>query len=195
MGYVDFIRNRNRYISLLKSRQTGFSFVVAIKGLVKALDPARTQYTKQFVSYNEEDAQDILHDSFVKILTNIDKVDENWAYVGWMKTIVVNTAINAYRERAKTSGSVDIDDVQETIEDVRIETSDFLTRELLLKFISELPEGYRTVFNLYEIDGYSHLEITQMTGISYSTVRSQLFKAKRALKKKIEKYLGEIIEK
>ena len=144
---------------------------------------------------NEEDAQDILHDSFVKILTNIDKVDENWAYVGWMKTIVVNTAINAYRERAKTSGSVDIDDVQETIEDVRIETSDFLTRELLLKFISELPEGYRTVFNLYEIDGYSHLEITQMTGISYSTVRSQLFKAKRALKKKIEKYLGEIIEK
>lgn len=54
----DFIRNRNRYISLLKSRQTGFSFVVAIKGLVKALDPARTQYTKQFVSYNEEDAQE-----------------------------------------------------------------------------------------------------------------------------------------
>lgn len=54
----DFIRNRNRYISLLKSRQTGFSFIVAIKGLVKALDPARTQYTKQFVSYNEEDAQE-----------------------------------------------------------------------------------------------------------------------------------------
>ena len=54
----DFIRNRNRYICLLKSRQTGFSFVVAIKGLVKALDPARTQYTKQFVSYNEEDAQE-----------------------------------------------------------------------------------------------------------------------------------------
>lgn len=54
----DFITNRNRYICLLKSRQTGFSFVVAIKGLVKALDPARTQYTKQFVSYNEEDAQE-----------------------------------------------------------------------------------------------------------------------------------------
>lgn len=54
----DFIKNRNRYICLLKSRQTGFSFVVAIKGLVKALDPARTQYTKQFVSYNEDDAQE-----------------------------------------------------------------------------------------------------------------------------------------
>lgn len=54
----DFIMNRNRYICLLKSRQTGFSFATAIKGLVKALDPARTQYTKQFVSYNEEDAQE-----------------------------------------------------------------------------------------------------------------------------------------
>ena len=144
---------------------------------------------------NEEDAEDILHDSFVKILTNIGKVDENWAYVGWMKTIVVNTAINAYRDRVKASANVDIDEMQEVIEDVRLVKSDFLTRELLLKCISELPEGYRTVFNLYEIDGYSHLEITKMTGISYSTVRSQLFKAKRALKKKIEKYLGEIIEK
>ena len=144
---------------------------------------------------NEEDAEDILHDSFVKILTNIDKVDENWAYVGWMKTIVVNTAINAYRDRMKTGGSVDIDEMQDVIEDVRMKPSDFLSRELLLKCINELPEGYRTVFNLYEIDGYSHLEITKMTGISYSTVRSQLFKAKRALKKKIEKYLGEIIEK
>lgn len=54
----DFIRNRNRFIALLKSRQTGFSFVVSIKGLVKALDPARTKYTKQFVSYNEDDAQE-----------------------------------------------------------------------------------------------------------------------------------------
>jgi phage FluMu gp28-like protein len=54
----DFIRNRSRFISLLKSRQTGFSFVVSLKGMVKALDPARTKYTKQFVSYNEEDAQE-----------------------------------------------------------------------------------------------------------------------------------------
>lgn len=54
----DFIKNRNRFICLLKSRQTGFSFVVALKGLVKALDPARTKYTKQFVSYNEDDARE-----------------------------------------------------------------------------------------------------------------------------------------
>ena len=144
---------------------------------------------------NEEDAKDILHDSFVKILTNLDKVDENGSYEGWMRTIVVNTATNAYRAKIKNSSPVDLDEVQETVEDVRIVQNDFLSQEILLKFISELPDGYRTVFNLFEIDGYSHLEISEMTGSSYSTVRSQLFKAKRALKKKIEAHLGEIMEK
>ena len=144
---------------------------------------------------NEEDAEDILHDSFVKILTNIDKMDEDKPYVSWMKTIVVNTAINAYRNKVRTGVAVDIEDVEEQLGDVRIRTSDFLTRDILLKFISELPDGYRTVFNLFEIDGYSHLEISEMTGSSYSTVRLQLFKAKQSLKKKIEKYLAEIIEK
>ncbi len=144
---------------------------------------------------NEEDAKDILHDSFVKILTNLDKVDENGAYESWMRTIVVNTAINAYRAKMKTGLPVDLDEVQETVEDVRIVQNDFLSQEILLRFISELPDGYRTVFNLFEIDGYSHLEISQMTGSSYSTVRSQLFKAKRALKKKIEEHLGELMKK
>lgn len=144
---------------------------------------------------NEEDAKDIMHDSFVKIFTNIDKIDENKPYVSWMKTIVINTAINAYRSKVRTGTTVDIDEVEATVGDVRVQHSDFLTRELLLKFISELPDGYRTVFNLFEIDGYSHLEISEMTGSSYSTVRSQLFKAKQSLKKKIEKYLAEIIEK
>ena len=144
---------------------------------------------------NEEDAKDILHDSFVKILTNLDKVDENGSYEGWMRTIVVNTAINAYRAKIKANASVEIEEVQEMVEDVRIVQNDFLSQEILLRFISELPDGYRTVFNLFEIDGYSHLEISEMTGSSYSTVRSQLFKAKRALKKKIEAHLGEIMEK
>lgn len=144
---------------------------------------------------NEEDAKDILHDSFVKILTNLDKVDENGSYEGWMRTIVVNTAINAYRAKIKTGTPVDLDEVQEMVEDVRIVQNDFLSQEILLRFISELPDGYRTVFNLFEIDGYSHLEISEMTRSSYSTVRSQLFKAKRALKKKIEEHLGEVMKK
>ncbi len=141
-------------------------------------------------AHDEEDACDILHDAFVKIFTNISKVDENGSYEAWMKTITVNTAINAYHYKNKTKGAVAVDEVQERVEDLRIKQNDFLSQEILLRFINELPDGYRTVFNLFEIDGYSHLEISKMIGSSYSTVRSQLFKAKRALKKKIEEYLG-----
>ena len=139
---------------------------------------------------NQEDAEDILHDSFVKVLTNLDKFDENGSLDGWIKRITVNTAINAYYKKKKTENSVEIDTMEEQISAVNIKPNDFLSEKILLKFIAELPDGYRTVFNMFEIDGYSHKEISDMTGSSYSTVRSQLFKAKRALKKRIEDYLG-----
>lgn len=141
---------------------------------------------------NAEDAEDLFHDAFVKILTNIDSCDENGNLSGWVKKITVNTCINAYYKKKREAGNtIEAEDVAETAGDFRIQQNDFITQTLLLKFINELPDGYRTVFNLFEIDGYSHLEISEMTGSSYSTVRSQLFKAKRTLKQKIEKYLGE----
>ncbi|MCR5115152.1 MAG: RNA polymerase sigma factor [Bacteroidales bacterium] len=143
---------------------------------------------------NMEDAQDLLHDSFVKIFTNIDSCDENGNLLGWTRKIAVNTCINAYYKKKREEGTVEAEEVAETTGDVRIQQSDFLTQELLLRLVSELPDGYRTVFNLFEIDGYSHHEIAEMTGSSYSTVRSQLFKAKRALKKRIETLLGEEIK-
>src|SRR5574344_1287714 len=139
---------------------------------------------------NKEDAEDIMHDSFVKIFTNIGTYEGTGSLEAWVKRITVNTAINAYYQKVKTGYSVDVDELQGMITDVRIKENDFLSEAVLLQFINELPDGYRTIFNLYEIDGYSHLEISKMTGGTYSTVRSQLFKAKRALKKKIENYFG-----
>ncbi len=137
---------------------------------------------------NYDDAQDILHDAFVKILTNLDSFNENGSLEGWMHAIVVNTAINAYHKKQKTGVAVSIDDLGEQIGDVTIQQKDFLSENILLQFVNELPDGYRTIFNLFEIDGYSHKEISEMTGSSYTTVRTQLFKAKRALKKKIEEF-------
>lgn len=139
---------------------------------------------------NVEDAQDLLHDSFVKIFTNIESVREDGSLDGWVRRITVNTAINAYHKKNRIPPAIEVDDVQEWIPDERIEMNDFLSEEMLLQFIQKLPDGYRTIFNLFEIDGYSHLDIAKMTGGTYSTVRSQLFKAKRALKLKIEKYLS-----
>lgn len=137
---------------------------------------------------NYDDAQDILHDAFVKILTNLDSFNENGSLEGWMHAIVVNTAINAYHKKQKMNGTIDIDEVSEQVGDVTIRQKDFLSENILLQFVNELPDGYRTVFNLFEIDGYSHKEISEITGSSYTTVRTQLFKAKRALKKKIEDF-------
>lgn len=139
---------------------------------------------------NREDAEDLMHDSFVKIFTNIGTYEGTGSLEAWVKRIAVNTAINAYNQKVRNGFTVDVDELQEIVNDVRIKESDFLTESVLMQFINELPDGYRTVFNLFEIDGYSHIEIAKMTGGTYSTVRSQLFKAKRSLKKKIESYLG-----
>ena len=141
---------------------------------------------------NMKDAQDLLHDAFVKIYLNLNSFNETLGSLeAWVKTITINTAINVYRKKQKSGGTmVEIDEVANMIEDVQVRQNDFLSEKILLQFINELPDGYRTVFNLFEIDGYSHLEITKMLGSSYSTTRSQLFKAKRLLKQKIETYLG-----
>lgn len=135
---------------------------------------------------NTEDAEDILHDSFVKILVNIDKYAEEYSFPNWLRRVTINTAINAYHEKKKMLNSVEMSEVEENIDDVRIGQTDFLSEKLLLQMINELPDGYRTVFNLYEIDGYPQNEIAEILGCSNTTVRTQLFKAKRALKAKIE---------
>lgn len=139
---------------------------------------------------NEEDAKDLLQDVFVKIFTNIDSCKEDGNMAGWIHAIAVNTAINAYHKKKRKGNTVDMEDVEEMVADIHIQQNDFLSEKILMKFVNELPDGYRTVFNLFEIDGYSHREVSEMMGSSYSTVRSQLFKAKRSLQKKIEAFLG-----
>lgn len=143
---------------------------------------------------NEMEAEDILHDSFIKIYTKIESYRGEGSLKAWVRQITVNTAINAYRKKVSKGFDVDIDEVEESTEDVRVVDSDATTLQVLLNFVNELPEGYRAAFNLYEIEGYSHKEIAEMLGCSPVTVRTQLFKAKQALKKKIENYLKNNLE-
>lgn len=138
---------------------------------------------------NQMEAEDILQDAFIKIFTKIDTYRGEGTFASWLKRITVHTAINAYHKTAAKASEVDIDEFNGNIEDFTITETDSLTVQLLLRFIEELPDGYRTAFNLYEIDGYSHKEIAEMLGCSPVTVRTQLFKAKEQLKRKIEKHL------
>lgn len=138
---------------------------------------------------NEVEAEDLLHDAFLKIFTKLDSYRGEGSFEGWMKHIAVNTAINAYRKNKEERFAVDLEEIEGITPDVTISDSDPLTVKLLLQFIEELPPGYRTAFNLYEIDGYSHKEVAAMVGCSEVTARSQLYKAKCALKQKIEQHL------
>ncbi|MBQ7489953.1 MAG: RNA polymerase sigma factor [Bacteroidales bacterium] len=138
---------------------------------------------------NQMEAEDILQDAFIKIFTKIETYRGEGSLENWLKRIVIHTAINAYHKNTVKAGEFDIDELNGNIEDVSITDSDSLTAQLLLGFIEELPDGYRTAFNLYEIDGYSHKEIAEMLGCAPVTVRTQLFKAKENLKKRIEQHL------
>lgn len=138
---------------------------------------------------NQMEAEDILQDAFIRIFLKIDTFKGNGSFEGWMRKIVIRTAINHYHKLATNGFSVDIEELNDNIEDTSIPDSDSLSLKLLLDFIESLPPGYRTVFNLYEIDGYSQKEIAEMLDCAPVTVRTQLFKAKEQLKRKIEQHL------
>jgi RNA polymerase sigma-70 factor, ECF subfamily len=142
---------------------------------------------------NRADAEDVLHDAFIKILSNIDSFLERstGSFEGWMKRITVNTALNFLREKSKMNKRVELDPVQEWLSDEQEEEislagyAGLLEKEEILKIICELPHGYRTVFNMYIFEEYSHKEIAEILKCNESTSKSQLFKARAILRKKI----------
>jgi RNA polymerase sigma-70 factor (ECF subfamily) len=141
---------------------------------------------------NREDAEDVLHDGFIKIIQNIDRfrIRESGTLEAWMKRIIVNTALNFIRDRMKDMKNVSqeafIDQVNLSEEEEDFfEPFSKLDKVVILQMISELPVGYRTVFNLYVFEDYGHKEIASSLGISENTSKSQLSKARAMLRKKI----------
>lgn len=134
-------------------------------------------------SDNYQQAQDNLQDGFVTIFEKINQYKDQGSFEGWMKRILINTALQKHRQQ-KVYGITNEDYLQE--EDVEIETDD-LSVDFLLKCVQELPDRYRQVFNMYVMDGYSHREISEMLNISEGTSKSNLARARMALREKIEK--------
>jgi RNA polymerase sigma factor (sigma-70 family) len=135
-------------------------------------------------SRNYAEAEDNLHDAFVTIFKKISQYESKGSFEGWLKRIVVNTALQRYRSK----GVFDIVN-EEHIEDVSIEVeNDTIDIDFLLNSIQELPDRYRLVFNLYVLDGYSHKEIGKMLGIATGTTKSNLARARMILKNKVENY-------
>lgn len=133
----------------------------------------------------EEEAKDILQDAFIKVFDNIGQYKGIGVLKAWMTRIVINQALTVYQERSKRPVLENFDDYEEIITDNSVIESDVLSHEILLGFINDLPYGYKMIFNMCEIEGYSYDEVAKIMNCTYSTCRSQLSKAKNALRKKV----------
>ena len=138
-------------------------------------------------THDEPTAKDVLQDSFIKIFRKLNTYDSNRGkLMGWMRRITINTAIEKYR-RKYWKQETPLLDIHHKIEHKQVFKIDQLDLEKIYDLINSLPIGYRTVFNLNVIEGYSHVEIGNMLGISDSTSRSQLKRARKLLQEKLIK--------
>jgi RNA polymerase sigma factor (sigma-70 family) len=131
---------------------------------------------------NYTEAEDNLHDAFIEIFTNIKTYKEKGSFEGWIKRITINKAITRYKKSYFLTPIKDDYQEEETVKEEEID----LPLDILLTFIQDLPNQYRLVFNLYELDDYSHQEIASLLNISESTSKSNLHRAKQLLKEKIK---------
>jgi RNA polymerase sigma factor (sigma-70 family) len=132
---------------------------------------------------SRQDAEDLLQEGFIEVFKNIRQYRGDGSLEGWIRTLMIRLSIRKWRKRDKTAA----EPVEEHFElhDNSISAIDQLSLRELLHIIEGLPQGYRMVFNLYVVDGYSHAEIAEMTGVQESTSRSQLMKARLMLQKLI----------
>lgn len=128
---------------------------------------------------NQYEASEILNEGFFKAFTNIEKYDQDRPFLAWLSRIMYNASIDYYRSNMKWTQFLGLEKSEQNHDDSVIEHQ--LDYEDLLSMIQRLPPAYRIVFNLYAIDGYSHEEIAEITGISASTSRSNLYKARQKL--------------
>lgn len=136
---------------------------------------------------DKAEAEDMLQDGFIRVYRDMAQFRGDGALGGWIRRIMVNTALSHLRKQRDfirdTSDFSPFENRLRTEEDFAAN----LDAETLMKYLQKLPPGYRAVFNLYAIDGFSHEEIAEQLGISIGTSKSQLFKAREYLKKMLDK--------
>jgi len=138
---------------------------------------------------NNYDAQDLLQEGFIKVYKNLEKFRNEGSFEGWMRRVFVNTSIEHFRRKVNLNSITENE--EKGIEDSTWNVLDSLAERDIIQLIQELSPGYRTVFNLYVVEGYSHKEIGDILGISEGTSKSQLARAKMILQKKVNLFLDE----
>ena len=130
------------------------------------------------------EAEEVLQESFIKVFEKLNQWKGNGPLGGWIRTIVVNTALTRIKNNKKFRLDKNIDDAV-SLSDNGEDQLEALQAADLMKLIDQMPDGYRTVFNLFVVEGYGHKDIGDMLGISESTSKTQFLKAKNWLVKRI----------
>lgn len=178
-----------------KKKQT-LSESELIDGCIKQNRKAQAQLFEQYqrlvmglclrYAHNQQDAEDIFQEAFIRIFIHLPKSKPIQSLGKWIRKIAINTAINHYHKNQKHTGHLPYE-VKEVSNQEYRQIIDKLSNDELIQIINGLPEGYKWVFNLAVIDGYGHKEIAAMLNISESTSRSQLVRARRQVKIKLQK--------
>lgn len=133
---------------------------------------------------DKETASDLLQDGFVKVFSSLESYSGKGSFEGWIRKIFVNTALEFLRKTDVLRDATDLDNTAELVQpDSSVISS--MTADELMQLVHELPPGFRTVFNLFAIEGYSHKEIAELMNITESTSRSQFTRARQMLQKRV----------
>ena len=138
---------------------------------------------------NTQEAEDILQEGFIKIFKKLSTFRGDGSFEGWIRRIFVNTAIEHFRRKKYLQPVTEKE--ESTIEGDYLNVLDGLAERDIIKLIQDLSPGYRTVFNMYVIEGYTHKEIGDIMGISEGTRKSQLSRAKVILQDMVKKYIDQ----
>jgi len=133
---------------------------------------------------DRETARDLLQDGFVKVFTSLNLYSGTGTFESWIRKIFVNVTIEHFRKKDFLNDAMDLESIQSTVEDNS--TVSRLSAEMIMDLVQQLPKGFRTVFNLFAIEGYSHKEVGNMLQISEATSRSQYARARQWLKKRMD---------
>ena len=135
---------------------------------------------------SREDAKDLLQEGFITIFKDLYQYKPTGPLGGWMRKVMVNTALQQIRKQKHLFPTVELSQAADS-SDLSDDLFSSFRQQALIEMVQKLPDGYRAVFNLYVIEGYSHKEIGQQLGIAVASSKSQLSRAKQALRKMLEK--------
>ncbi len=136
---------------------------------------------------SKEEAEDVMADVFVQVFTKLSSFKRDGSFEGWIRRIVVNTSITAYRSNLKFNLNDEISEVRD-VSNNDVSAIELLNVQQIKNIIQQMPDGYRMVFNLHVIEGYNHREIGEILGINEGTSKSQFSKARKWMQAKLEQY-------